>query len=156
MVLSCLWGYHLRCLRPSLLPDSQPLVERDEIIVVSQNSLSLSFSLRLSLPVPVPRAAFPFVFLKTCSERIIIATVGFAFVLLGAISDAFFNKERASQTNARRRTVIPINIHKAGKMECVHELLSRLVLADSLASTRSIIARYNCNCLGRRDFARRF
>jgi len=45
MVLSCLRGYHLRCLRPSLLPDSQPLVERDEIIAVLQNSLSLSLSL---------------------------------------------------------------------------------------------------------------
>jgi len=48
MVLSCLRGYHLRCLRPSLLPDSQPLVERDEIIAVLQNSLSLSLSLSLS------------------------------------------------------------------------------------------------------------
>lgn len=47
MVLSCLGSYHLRCLRPSLFPDSQPLVERDEIIAVLQNSISLSLSLRV-------------------------------------------------------------------------------------------------------------
>lgn len=60
MVLSCLRGYHLRCLRPSLFPDSQPLVERDEIIAVLQNSLSLF----LSFSVLISPATLPCVFLK--------------------------------------------------------------------------------------------
>lgn len=90
MVLSCLRGYHLRCLRPSLLPDSEPLVERDEIIAVLQNPFSLSPRLSLSLFPQPPRVAAAVgaaTATTSRSERIIIATLGYAFIPLSVIGD---------------------------------------------------------------------
>lgn len=108
MVLSCLRSYHLRCLRPSLLLDSEPLVERDEIIAVLQNLFSLFLCPFL------PSTFLPFVSSET--RNVLFETNNyrngrFCICTLGVIGDAFCN-ECAFQTRPRRRTVISINIHK--------------------------------------------
>lgn len=109
-------------------------------------SLSLCLSLLVSFFFMTSPCSTPRKFAASCLKRIIIAKVGFTFVRLSIIGLAFFD-ERAHQTRARRRTVISINIHKAEKMK-----YARAAIRTCSLNKKRIIARYNCNCLSRRNF----
>jgi len=107
MVLSCLRGYHLRCLRPSLFPDSEPpLLGRCAIKLLPFCTISSLFSLFRFLSPLLP--------FTNGNQRRLLSVL-----------------ERLTDATLCARAVTLINIHKEGNMKYAPASYSRSSSLDA-------------------------